>query len=177
MEIEIVSAGRAEEAVINNLARFYMYDMAEHAGWPFSDDGSFEAGDMFAPYWGRARRDDSRPWPSEWRGFPFLCRLGGHPAGFALVVQQEPGRFDMGEFFTARQHRRHGLGRHLATAMFDRFAGHWEVREMLSNTGAQAFWRRIIADYTGGRFTDAQECFEQYRGREFVVQRFDSARR
>lgn len=177
MEIEIIAAGRAEEPVINNLARFYMYDMAEHAGWPFPDDGAFEAGEMFAPYWGRTRKNDSRPWPAAWRGFPFLCKLAGHPAGFALVVQKAPSLFDMGEFYTARQHRRHGIGRKFATAMFDRFPGRWEVREMLTNVAAQAFWRRIIGDYTDGRFTDAQERFEEYRGSEFIVQRFDSSGR
>jgi predicted acetyltransferase len=177
MDLEIVPAGVAEEAIINNMARFYIYDMAEHAGWPFPDDGSFEAGDMFAPYWGKLRKDDQRPWPREWHGHPFLCRLDGSPAGFALVVEKAHGQFDMGEFYTARQHRRHGLGRHFATAMFDRFAGRWEVREMLTNVNAQAFWRRIIDDYTRGHFSDATESFAAYGGRQFVVQRFDSGLR
>jgi predicted acetyltransferase len=65
------------------------------------------------------------------------------------------------------------VGRDVACRLFDRFAGNWEVRELPANTPAQAFWRRIIADYTAGDFDDRREYFEAYR-REFVVQRFRS---
>jgi predicted acetyltransferase len=173
MNLEIVSADDAYETV-SNLARFYIYDMAEHAGFPFAANGDFVVGDQFNPWWGRER--PSRPWPAEWKGSAFLARVDGNPAGFALVTRQseKPVTYDMGEFFVARQYRRQKVGDRLATAMFDRFAGQWVVREMLSNVNAQAFWRRIIADYTGGKFTDAKEKFPQYGGRDFIVQRFES---
>ena len=128
---------------------------------------------MFANYWGRPGK---HVWPAAWRGFPFLIRVDGRPAGFALVrrLSETPAIYDMGEFFVGRQQRRHGIGRRVATALFDRFAGHWEVREMPSNLTAQAFWRRIIADYTKGAFTDGREVFAAHDGKEFVVQRFRS---
>jgi predicted acetyltransferase len=69
------------------------------------------------------------------------------------------------------EYRRSGLGRRVANALFDRFAGDWEVRELPSNTTAQAFWCRVIADYTREAFTEGQEFFAAH-GREFVVQRF-----
>ena len=81
----------------------------------------------------------------------------------------------MGEFFVARQHRRQGIGRRVAVELFDTFGGCWEVREMPTNTPAQRFWRRIIADYTGGAFTEAREAFAAYDGRDFIVQRFHCA--
>src|SRR5690348_12776640 len=65
----------------------------------------------------------------------------------------------MGEFFAARQYRRHGAGRRMATALFERYAGEWIVRQLLTNRAAQMFWRSIIADYTGGKFTETQEHF------------------
>lgn len=171
MSLEIRPATDADFAVIANLARFYVYDMAEHAGFQFPEDGLFDAGDSLGNYWGRA---SSKPWPAGWRGFPFLIRVDGRPAGFALVKQIGDGHFDMGEFFIGRQHRRKRLGQEVAASLFDRFAGLWDVREMLSNVAAQAFWRRIIADYTAGDFTEAQESFADYGGREFIVQRFRS---
>jgi predicted acetyltransferase len=81
----------------------------------------------------------------------------------------------MGEFFVLRKYRRSGLGRQLASGLFERFAGTWEVRELPSNTAAQTFWRRIIDDYTHGAFTETQEFFPTI-GREFVVQRFRTDR-
>jgi len=158
-------------AIVANLARFYIYDMAEHAGWHFPESGLFDAEDHFASYWNRA---GGKKWPPEWRGLPFLIRVEGHPAGFALVKQMSAASYDMGEFFIGRQHRRRGLGQHAATALFDQFKGNWEVREMPTNVAAQAFWRRIIGQYTHGAFTDTREKFAAYQDREFIVQRFRS---
>jgi predicted acetyltransferase len=45
---------------------------------------------------------------------------------------------------------------------------------MPANKPAQAFWRRVIADYTGGAFTETQEAFSLYDCQEFIVQRFQA---
>src|SRR5690349_12970262 len=127
MDIEIIKAGEAEYPVILNLAKYYYYDMAEHASFPFGPDGDFTIGDALNPFWGKPR--PSREWPAAWKGSAFLARVDGNPAGFALVNEQG-AVIDMAEFFVARQYRRHDLGRKLAYAMFDRFRGPWEVREM-----------------------------------------------
>jgi predicted acetyltransferase len=89
-------------------------------------------------------------------------------------VSDTPPTFDMGEFFIARQYRRRVFGNSVASTLFDRFAGFWEVREMPANKPAQTFWRRIIADYTGGEFTEERETFAVYNEKEFIVQRFRS---
>jgi predicted acetyltransferase len=176
MDVETVAAGDVEYPIVANLARFYMYDMAEHAGWPFEPNGDFDIGHAFDPYWGRPR--PARTLPEGWQGLPFLARIGGNPAGFALVVRQReaPPVYDMGEFFVARQYRRHGTGRRMATSLFDRFAGEWIVRQLLTNRAAQMFWRRVIADYTAGKFTETRERFAEYGDKEFILQRFDSRR-
>src|SRR5262249_18056715 len=159
VELEIVPASDAEYPIVRNLARFYIYDMAVQAGRMFSADGLFDSGGRFACYW----RGTAAPhaWPSAWRGFPFLLRVDGHAAGFALVkrVRAAAATFDMGEFLVARQHCRQGIGRRVATALFDMFGGRWEVRQLPANMPARHFWRRIIADYTGGGFTETRETF------------------
>ncbi len=173
MPLTIAPALTSDYAVVANLARFYIYDMSEYTGWHFPPDGLFDAADQFANYWGLP---GMRVWPPTWRGFPFLIRMDSHPAGFALVKQidNKPNTFDMGEFFIGRQHRGNGIGRRVAFQLFDDLAGRWEVREMLANKPAQAFWRRVIGDYTGGSFIETQETFAMYGDKEFVVQRFGS---
>jgi predicted acetyltransferase len=73
----------------------------------------------------------------------------------------------MSEFFIRKQHRRVGMGRDAATLIFDRFAGDWEIVEYLRNPGAVAFWRRVVAVYCGGTFTERTRHGE-------VQQRFKS---
>ena len=52
--------------------------------------------------------------------------------------------------------------------------GRWEVGQMPRNTPAQAFWRRVIGEYTGGRFVEhtldeagwqgVLQCFDNTQG-------------
>lgn len=160
MNVEIVDA-RAMADVLRNLFPLYIHDLSQFVSFDVEPDGTFRTPPSFATYW----EDQSR--------HPFLLRADGQIAGFALVRQMDadPAAHDMGEFFVLRRYRRSGVGRTAASALFDRFPGRWEVRELPDNLPAQAFWRRIIGDYTGGVFEDTREYFERY-SREFIVQRF-----
>ena len=173
MEVQITEATDADFETVCNMGRFYVYDMSEFTGWGFAQNGSYDLSANLGKYWGRRPETDERPWPVDWRGFAFVISADGELAGFALVKQIAANTFDMGEFFVARKFRRHGVGQLAATRLFDMFRGCWEVRELLANTPAQNFWRRIISAYTDGRFSEAQEHFAVY-GRDFVVQRFES---
>ena len=78
-------------------------------------------------------------------------------AGFAIVSPRsyltgKSGVTDMAQFFVMRGYRRSGLGQTAATCLFDRHPGPWEVRVIKENSGANAFWRSAIDEYTDGAF-------------------------
>jgi predicted acetyltransferase len=160
MNVEVVDA-RAFADVVRNLFPLYIHDLSAFVEWDVDADGLFRAPPSFAAYWDNADRH------------PFLLRAAGQIAGFALIRQMDAETHDMGEFFVLRRYRRAGVGRLAACTLFDRFKGQWEVRELPDNLPAQAFWRRIIGDYTNGVFEDGREYFDRYK-REFMVQRFRS---
>ena len=62
--------------------------------------------------------------------------------------------YRMSEFFILRRSRRSGVGKQAAYLVFDRFPGLWELSELPKNTGAIAFWRRIIGEYTSGQYEE-----------------------
>ncbi len=173
MKIDIVAAPAEDFAVVSNLFQLYAYDMSEFMGFDVGPAGSFGLPQSLWNYWGGAAGTGELHWPAEWRGHPFLVRADDKLAGFALVRRLSEDHLDMGEFFILRKYRRTGLGAHVACAMFDRFPGAWEVRELPPNLAAQAFWRKIISDYTNGQFEEGRKYFEAYRG-EFVFQKFSS---
>lgn len=47
-----------------------------------------------------------------------------------------------------KKYRRKGIGEYVAVHLFDLYPGKWEVRELSTNTVAQSFWRKVIAQYT-----------------------------
>ncbi len=82
------------------------------------------------------------------------------PAGFALVHEKRAvtagaaSEYTMAEFFIARQWRRHAIGRASVRLIFDRFMGRWHVMEYTRNAGAVAFWRKVVREYTNGRYQE-----------------------
>jgi predicted acetyltransferase len=99
-------------------------------------------------------------WFRDQRSTPFVILRGGERAGFALVQQTSvPGSgplatFRLTEFFISRPMRRLGVGGEAARLLFDRFQGQWLVPESTRHRQAVEFWRRVIRDYTRGRYRE-----------------------
>ena len=100
-------------------------------------------------------------WFANDHSHPLVIMGDPDPVGFALVTRpQVTARgerlpdFVMAEFFIRKQYRRRGAGRSAAALIFDRFAGEWEILQYHRNQGAVAFWRRVVAEYSVGQYTE-----------------------
>jgi predicted acetyltransferase len=143
--LEITVAPPAERQLIANLFQLYTHDFSEFwAGRPegeLESDGRFGGYPYLEDYW----REPGR--------VPLVFRVGGHPAGFALLNTIShsglPVDRNMAEFFIVRKHRRGGTGTAAARGLFALYPGVWEAAVARSNVGALAFWRRAIGDCPG----------------------------
>jgi len=113
-------------------------------------------------------------WFANDHSHPLVIVKGADTVGFALVTRpripaagETSADYFMSEFFVRKQHRGMGIGRDAATLIFDRFAGEWEIVEYQRNPGSVTFWRRVVAGYCKGSYT------ERTRNGE-VRQRFQS---
>ncbi|MEZ4645271.1 MAG: GNAT family N-acetyltransferase [Chloroflexota bacterium] len=196
MNIQILDATEADFPVVQNLVRFYVYDMSETMGWPCPDDGLYGGCDDLPEYWWTGSTPEELEainrklaifipynlhfdrWPAGCCGHPFMIRVDGELAGFALIKQLNVNHtvvYDVGEFFVVRKFRRKGIGKSVAYHLFDHFHGIWQVRQMVEHHTAQAFWRRIIADYSENQYHESKQHFEEY-GIDMIVQQFTSPR-
>jgi ribosomal-protein-alanine N-acetyltransferase len=148
-QFKLIPAPIEQYPTIQNLGRFYVYDMSEYLGdeegWEMPEDGLYECID-FKKYW---QTDDA---------FPFLVRYDHELAGFVIVDKKGSDsqiQFNMAQFFILRKFKGKGVGRYIAHQCFKEFHGIWEVMVMPNNKGAYHFWRSIIADFT-------KEYFEEY---------------
>lgn len=160
--MELVPAGPADQPVLLQLAEYYAYDFSDLLDLDVDDSGRFGSGRL-----GRHFADPVC--------HPFLIRVDGKLAGFA--IHEGRSRLtgaarvnDVAEFFVMKKHRKRAVGARAAVALFDRFAGRWEVRQVPANVGATAFWRKVIGRHTGGAYTEVAWDDERFRG---VVQRFE----
>ena len=152
----------AERPLLMRLVELYLHDLSETTGWDVGDDGRFVETDAYDRY------------GVDGGHHALLLRVAGRPAGFAIVderssLPRSKDRRFVAEFFVVRAHRGRGVGSAVARAVFDRFPGRWQVFQMAENTAAQAFWRRVVAAYTGGRYAERRLPDGE------VVQEFDTA--
>ncbi len=150
-------AGPDDLPVLRRLMQLYLYEIGSADGWDISRDGLYGNAERIERFWTEPGRHS------------FLIRLDGVLAGFALVRDEAwfagAGTREISEFFVLRRYRRRGVGEGVATRLFDRFPGRWEVVQMASNVDAQLFWRSVIARYTGGAFEDGERAVEHGRRR------------
>jgi predicted acetyltransferase len=109
---------------------------------------------------GYSESDQLARWFGDSSVNPLVIVRGAEPVGFAMVARgsnsagRPPCDYRMAEFFVARTFRRRGVGRMAVELILNRFAGRWEITEYLRNPVAVSFWRRVVANYTQGRYQE-----------------------
>jgi len=136
-KVELVEATRDDIALVHDMARFYLYDIARQIGPGDAWVDSLE--------WLHESKDLSYAWDE--RNHPFLIEVGGIAAGFCLIDRHAlvPDiDWNMSQFYVIGPWAGHGVGCRAAVAAFDRFAGRWQVMQVPENTAAIRFWRSCI---------------------------------
>ena len=162
-ELQVSIATPDERLPIARMLELYQHDLSDL--WDQDLDLHGEYGYALDRYWGRPRHH------------AFVFRVAGKHAGLALVddaVHLPENELWLAQFFVLKKYRRRGVGSAAARAVFDQIRGRWEVGQMPLNLPAQAFWRRVIGAYTGGRFVDQVLDDERWQG---PLQCFDNTPR
>ncbi|WP_338453498.1 hypothetical protein [Candidatus Bealeia paramacronuclearis] len=132
--------------LIQNMARFYVYDMSRDCGsqegWELPADGLYECIDLKSYF----IKDDR---------IAYLISAENETAGFALLNKVGAAPYvdwNMGEFFILAKFQRRGFGKESAFKIFDLHPGVWNVMTMPLNQSAHCFWNETINDYTHENF-------------------------
>jgi predicted acetyltransferase len=160
VSLQVRIATLDDRTPIRRMLELYQHDLSDV--WDQDLDAHGEYGYRLDGYW-------SRPLC---KAFAFLA--DGHYAGFALVddaVCLPENELWMAQFFVVKKYRRRGIGGAAAKHMFDQLRGRWEVGQMAGNLPAQAFWRRVIGEYTAGAFVEHDLHDERWDG---LLQCFDN---
>jgi predicted acetyltransferase len=156
----VMRAAAAERVLLARMLDLYQHDLSDI--WDQDLDARGEFGYELDRFW----RDPTCA--------PYLFRVGGQPAGFALVdarARLPGGDLWMDQFFVMKKYRRRGVGRDAALAVLGAHAGRWQVGQMPANLAAQRFWRATIGAFTGGEYTEVTVASGWWHG---VVQCFES---
>jgi ribosomal-protein-alanine N-acetyltransferase len=167
-QIELVAATLEEYPLIQNMGRFYVYDMSEfmgeESGWEMPEDGMYECID-FKKYW------------EDKNSFPFIVRYKSEIVGFVIVDKKGSAAdidFNMAQFFILRKFKNKGIGKYVAQACFKKFPGTWEVMVIPGNEGAYRFWRATVKSYTHHEFAEYTREIAHFNNSRKNIFKFDS---
>jgi predicted acetyltransferase len=143
--IRLLPATIADYPIIQNMARFYVYDRTAHMGWECPENGLFECIDFKHYFENHGEK-------------AFLIRVSDEIAGFALLDKMpllEPVDWNMGEFFVLAKFQGQGVASTVAQKIFKEHLGKWHVAVMPKNIKAVKFWRKIISEVSYGEYKEA----------------------
>lgn len=139
MTLEIIKATIEQKPILANLLELYAYDFTEYCDFDIGESG-FYGYEHLAAYWS----DENR--------FPYLIYVEKKLAGFSLVQKISTSigteKWDMSEFFIMKKYKRQGIGTDAACEIWRQFKGAWQVRVLVSNPIACAFWLQAIEKFT-----------------------------
>lgn len=116
MKIIVEAASLDDMNTIQNLGRYYVYDMSRYCGflegWKTPENGLFDCFESF-------------DWSCYWKlpdRYPFLVKVDDELAGFVLVNKKGSSPdvdWNIGEFFIIAKFQGKGVGRYVAKYIFD----------------------------------------------------------
>lgn len=169
-QIKLIPASLDDYPIIQNMGRFYVYDMSEYlgneAGWEMPEDGLYECID-FKKYW----QTDL--------AFPFLIRYKNELVGFVIVDKKgsdDRVDYNMAQFFIIRKFKGNSIGQLIACHCFEKFKGLWEVMVIPGNQGAYQFWKSVINRFTHGEYSEYKRHVKHLNNSEKDIFRFNSAK-
>ncbi|REE94614.1 putative acetyltransferase [Paenibacillus taihuensis] len=143
--VRLSPVSKEQKQVLYNLYQLYQYDFSPYTGNDLGNSGAYEL--HLEHFWEDAR----------WN--PFLIYFEGKIVGFLVVlfenydVDPDPVHV-IYDFMVLRKFRRYGFGREAAIQAFNLYKANWKVTQMSANEPAIHFWREVIKEYTGDRFTE-----------------------
>jgi len=145
--VRLERATQGAAPLLDNLLELYVHDMSEIFPIEIGAGGRFGY-DRLPLYWSEPEKRHA-----------FLIRSGADVAGFAFATvgspaTDDPTDLDVAEFFVLRGHRRSGVGRLAAIALWNTLPGRWVVRCSQANRAGLRFWSEVVRAYTGGAFRE-----------------------
>lgn len=138
MPLRVTIANREEADVVRRLGQLYLHEMCRCSHQELQDDGTFEF----------SRLED---FLSDEAKFPYIVRLRGKIAGFALVrsrdTSDDKSFYEITDLFVIETYRRFGVGEEIAREIFDRHPGLWRITARNSAESAGNFWKKVVKRY------------------------------
>jgi len=139
-DIEIVKATVDQQTIFANLLELMAYEHTEQWKFDIGDNG-FYGYEELPLFW----TDPNR--------YPYLIYVNDKISGLVIVQKGSPisddkDIWDIAEFFIMKKYKKQGIGTKVAHKIWAQFKGCWQVRVLVENEIASAFWLQAIKKFS-----------------------------
>lgn len=139
--VPVVRESTHEHGVLRNLLKMYCYEWSQYNQLEVDANGRYAFEEQASAYWTKEGY------------YAFLISVDEQWAGFVFFdthdfIVHTDDDYSMAEFFVMHAYRHCGIGRYVATRLFDRFGGVWEIGCHPNNLSSVRFWKQVIGNYT-----------------------------
>ncbi len=143
MQVSLRQVTESSRHVLENLFRYYVYDMSGFTESELDENGIY----TFNPsslnvYWERVDH------------VPYFIYVNSLLAGFSLIRKypNDTKLYDIEQFFVLRKHRSNGVGTLALEKLTFLHKGFWQIRVLEGNQLALNFWKSAILKIAGSNF-------------------------
>lgn len=166
----LVKATIADHPIIQNMARFYVYDLSRYCGF-ISDDWACPPDGLYSDV-------DLKNYFEESTRFAYLIKIGKELVGFVLLrhsISTSDDYWVMAEFFILAKFQGQGIAGEVAKQFWLMYPGKWEIPVIPENQKALSFWRNVINQFTNGQYTEEirRIDYDSHQPQRYIL-RFDT---
>lgn len=149
MDPTLIQAKLENLSALENMARFYLYEMSRYCQFRFDEYSWPEEKLIHLHHFREYLYENDRKAlfiaaENELAGFLLLRKTGINPEI----------DWKISEFFILPKFQRQSIGQKAAFQIFDKLPGKWEVSVLPDNKRAIEFWRKVISSYTHNNFNE-----------------------
>lgn len=139
-DIKVIKATANQEPILANLLELMAYEHTEQWKFDIGDNGFYGYEDL-PLFW----TDPNR--------YPYLIYVNDKIAGLVMVQKGSPisddkDIWDIAEFFIMKKYKKQGIGTFVTQKIWSQFKGRWQVRVLVENKIASAFWLQAIKQFS-----------------------------
>lgn len=147
--LKILPATLEDYPLVQNMARFYVYDLSRECGfisedWACPSDGLYTSFDFKCYFEDPSKR-------------AYLIKVAHELAGFVLLDQGgnfPETQWNMGEFFILAKFQGKGIAQSVAHQLWNMHPGSWEISVIPENIKALKFWRKALSGFGQGNYLE-----------------------
>lgn len=137
MDIELEKVELKDKIKLERLLELYLHDLSLYFPLPFNSEEckyDYNLDKYFID------------------NYAYFIKDNNNILGFILIDDNKNNNYEVSEIFILNNYKRNNIGGISISKIFDIYRGNWTIKAVPNSIPAEAFWIKIVSNYTNGNY-------------------------